>query len=532
MPRSFRLALLVLVGLWLPFLGKPVHIDDTNFLALARGARLDPWRPHAITINWQGRTEPAFEVLSNPPGIAWWLAPMDGQPVWALHLWMLPWLLLAAWGAWTLGARFAGRPAAALLLLLGAPAAVLAAQALTPDLPLFACALAGMAGLTSASGPPWRAWPWALLLGATAIFRYSGLVFIPVAGLWALCLRGRRGGRDALLLASAASLPILLLSLHDAQAYGRLHLLAMTGFQGVADSPREVFRKLAASLAMLGGGLLLPVLAASRPAPALLGLVGGLLVGAFAATLSDHSGPAALATLFFCGAGGASLGGLLPGGRLGRPEERLDREALFLLLWALLGGLFLLKLRFTATRYGLPFFIPLVLLALRMARPGAIRLAVPLTLGLSALLAVDDLGLARAQERLAIQVDRIARQEIESPGLFAGHWGWQHHLEARGWRALEEDEPLPRRQILAISRASWPQEPGEGCRVLLERLVAPGPRGWPRIHSWSGAANIHASAISAPRPVESYAPWTLAADPYDEVELWQGCRVGGPGPAE
>lgn len=518
--------LAILIGVWLPFLGKPVHIDDTNFLVLAQGARLDPWRPHAVSINWQGRTELAFDVLSNPPGVAWWLAPVVGQPVWMLHLWMLPWLLLAAWGAWQLGERFAGRPAAATLLLLGAPAAVLAAQSLTPDLPLFACSLAGVAGLTREGGRLSARWPWAMLLGASALFRYSGAALLPLAALWPLLLRGRRGLNDALTLGLAATLPLAALLLHDAHAYGRLHVLAMTGFQGIADTPREVFRKVAASLAMLGGGLVLPILALARPVPALLGLCGGVLVGAFAANLSQHSGGAALATMAFCGAGGTVLGGLAPGGETDGPERRWDREALFLLLWAGIGALFLLKLRFSATRYGLPFFIPVLLLSLRMAPWSAVRVAIPATLLLSVLLAVDDLGLARAQERLAIQVDRLARQEVDAPGLFAGHWGWQHHLEARGWTALEEDAPVPRRVVVAGSQAAWPQAPGESCLVPLEKLEAAGPRWLPRVHSWTGAANFHASAISAEPVIESYAPWTFSADPYDRVTVVQGCRVG------
>jgi hypothetical protein len=45
-----------------PFLNKPVHIDDANFLILAKGAANDFWRPHLIPINWQGTTERAFDV--------------------------------------------------------------------------------------------------------------------------------------------------------------------------------------------------------------------------------------------------------------------------------------------------------------------------------------------------------------------------------------------------------------------------------------------------------------------------------------
>ena len=76
-----RLPMVLLIGLALPFVHKPVHVDDANFLAMARAAAIDPWRPHAFAINWGGQTERAFDVLSNPPGIALWLAPVVDQPV-------------------------------------------------------------------------------------------------------------------------------------------------------------------------------------------------------------------------------------------------------------------------------------------------------------------------------------------------------------------------------------------------------------------------------------------------------------------
>jgi hypothetical protein len=114
-------------GLALPFLTKPVHLDDANFLVLARGAALDPWRPHAVTINWQGTTERAFDVLSNPPGIGWWLAPFWDAPVWVQRAWMLPWLLPALLGAWVLGQRVARRGPEAMILICAAPSAALAA---------------------------------------------------------------------------------------------------------------------------------------------------------------------------------------------------------------------------------------------------------------------------------------------------------------------------------------------------------------------------------------------------------------------
>ena len=40
----------------------------------------DFWSPHNILINWQGQTQPAFDVLSNPPGIALFCIQLERYP--------------------------------------------------------------------------------------------------------------------------------------------------------------------------------------------------------------------------------------------------------------------------------------------------------------------------------------------------------------------------------------------------------------------------------------------------------------------
>jgi len=303
--RRPALVFALLLGLSLPFAGKPVHLDDANFLRLAAGARADPWRPHAISINWQGTTERAFDVLSNPPGIGWWLAPVADAPIWGMHLWMLLWLPLAVWGAWTLGARFAGRGAEAAVLLVGGPLGLLAAQSLMPDLPLLACTLAGLGGLTRERGPALaRRWPWALLVGAAALFRYSGAALVPLVALWALLHRDRRA---ALTLTMGAAAPLTLLLLHDLHAYGQPHLVAMLGFQSAeGGGGRAAARKLVAAVAMLGGAGVLPLLGRLRSRA--VGALVGVALGAVGAALSHQSGVPLAATLLAGAAGGATLG--------------------------------------------------------------------------------------------------------------------------------------------------------------------------------------------------------------------------------
>ena len=52
-----RLPMVLLIGLALPFVHKPVHVDDANFLAMARAAAIEadgqPWL-------WAGRCSGAF----------------------------------------------------------------------------------------------------------------------------------------------------------------------------------------------------------------------------------------------------------------------------------------------------------------------------------------------------------------------------------------------------------------------------------------------------------------------------------------
>ncbi len=495
-------SLLLVLGLVLPFLGKAVHVDDANFLALAEGAARDPWRPHALELNWLGQTERAFDVLSNPPGIAWWLAPVRNAPEVVLHLWMLPWLALALFGIVRLARAFEVDAVRALLVLGSAPVLVLAAQALTPDLPLFACAVAGLGGFLTAERGAWR---WALLAGCAALFRYSGLCFVPL-----VLLAGWQRGRLA--QAAAVALPALALALHDLHAYGEVHALAMVGFQGVSNTPELVFRKLVAALAMLGGAALLPILTWRRSAwPA--ALVGAAL-GLAASLHSQHTPAQMVPTIAFSACGAVGFTVL----RLGEPRERM------LAAWLVGGLVFLLTLQFAAARYWLPFLPAGALAALRRS-PSRARVAwaaavsAVLALGMS----IDDHAFAGAYRRAAREL------APRGPAVFAGHWGWQHYMQRAGWRPLEARER--ELEFLAVAKAPWPQHPARGaCLEAAGALLLPDRFLGPRLHTARGAANYHSWSVSGEPIVETYAPWTLSNEPYDTILLLQACAPGSGAP--
>ena len=485
MPSRFWALLVLLLGLQLPWVGRPPHYDEANFLVLARGALLDPWRPHAISINWQGTTETAFAVLSNPPGIAWWLAPVLGLPVPLQRLWMLLWLPLALWGAWQLGRRFLNSPEAGALLLLGSPIVLLSGAALMPDAPLYALVLAGTA-LFLEEQDRGRLGLWgALLLGMAALFRYSALPLPLVLAAMAF-FAGRR-----MIGAFSGFIPIVLLGVHDIHAYGKLHLLAMGSFQAVANTPEGWLHKLAAALAMLGGAAALPLRGWSRNMA--LGAVAGILVG----------WPWGWAGALFCALGGASLIG------------SLRRKELF--FWTVGGLLFLIGLRFVATRYWLPF-LPAVILGLHQGNRWRWSAAiVSILLGIA--LQADDAQGAFAQRAM---LQRLLAG-VQEKGLFTGHWGLQWELEKRGWLAAEAGSHPAPGGLLLRPEQSWPQ-PLElwECAPLGQEEARPLGSWLPRGYSAEGRANLHANWQMGDPPRRTILPWTFASDPYERVQI---CRV-------
>lgn len=485
-PRGVQLLLALSVALAaLVALDRPVNVDETNFLRLAAGAVAEPWRPHNVLINWQGTTERAFDVLSNPPGIAWWLAPVAETSVWVKRLWMLPWGLLAGWGCLSLAARFGASSALGLVI---SPVVVMAATTLTPDIPLFACVVAGMAGFIAATDRGESGWAWALLVGLGSVFRYSGLAILPLLPLYALLQR------KSLWPAAFSAIPLLAMQAHDLHAYGELHLLAMGKFQSVSNSGFDLLHKAVAVLAALGGVCALPVFQWRKQ----------VLVGAGIGALAGWNFGALGAA--FGAIGGASLASSW------EPNRRPAPDTAFLFAWALGGFLFLLTLRFSAARYWLPFFVPVVLVA--SGRWTTLRLC--LTAALTVILVTEDAVHARAEAALARQVTTLGR------GVFTGHWGWQSALESAGWTPLNEGDGVPRGTLVAVPEQAWPQAVNISCNQVIFEGEARGWVDWlPRGYTAAGKASLHSNWLAGHPPVRIVAPWGFGNDAYERARVCQ-----------
>ena len=230
---------------------KPVHIDEANFLALASG---DFATPHNILINWQGQTQRAFDVLSNPPGIAWVLYPLREGPVWLLRIWMMLWSFLSIWGFWHLSSAFANKSQGFLLFVVTSPVFALSHGTFLPDMPLLACTVWGWALLFQSN----RLWLGGLLLGAGFLFRYSAI--IPMGCALFLISWQRREFFATMKILAAVSIVPMLLCLHDIQAYGSFHFWHMISFQGVEKSISQRVHQALAVFAQGASGVFLAML--------------------------------------------------------------------------------------------------------------------------------------------------------------------------------------------------------------------------------------------------------------------------------
>ncbi|MBM3334634.1 glycosyltransferase family 39 protein, partial [Candidatus Sumerlaeota bacterium] len=219
------LASALVVGL--PFLNKPFHIDDTFVLAIAEQICRDPLRPYSASFNWFSDPQPIFDISTNPPFLSYWLAPalaIFGPSEIAMHLAMLPFLILLALSVAALSRRFAQGSIWPVLFVMFSPAVVVSPNIMR-DVPAAALVTAGIALFVA--GTDQNRWFYAicgaLLAGLSSTAKYSTLILIPVMALYPIFMRKPR-----FLLALLASFAAPgLWFLQNYMVHGKVHFLTM-----------------------------------------------------------------------------------------------------------------------------------------------------------------------------------------------------------------------------------------------------------------------------------------------------------------
>jgi hypothetical protein len=405
---------LLLVGL-LPFLGKAYHIDDPVFLTIADHIRHAPTRPYDVTINWGYLKAPVSRFMGSPPLAAYYLAlgrAIGPDSEWWMHLWMLPFPFLGLFALRRLG----GKDPLVACLWISAPAVLVSATNLMPDLPVAVLTALGAAFFFREQF--FRA---GLTLLLACLVRYNAAAVLPALVFYALVKRQWRGVAAAALAGSG----MLAWVLHSSEALETTRKLANVSF--------VLGDKLVATPVFLAAASVFPlsllVLRLRRPefVVAVLCAVGAGIASGLADVGHGHDPHALIGALAALGTF-ILVAHLLRALRVWRAEgEPLD---LALWLWVAVALAIPILYLYVSVKYLAVAAAPLAVLAVRAgALPRRLAwIGVALWFLLSVSLNVADMQLAGMYRDLAESKAR--------PGMWiAAHWGLQWYGEAKGAKA-------------------------------------------------------------------------------------------------
>lgn len=459
MRRDLIVLMVVVLLATVPFLNKPVHIDDTFVLRITEQILNQPMDPFGFEIDWFGHMLPAATATTNPPFISYWLAPIAAAAGFneiALHLGMLPFYILWAWAAFRLFRRYAVEPwYPTLFLILSAP--FLVSGNLMRDVPAASMVTAGLWLWLDEPGSPWRRRVGGLLIGLAVLAKYSVAVLV---GVWVLRALWRRR-RDELGL---IWIPVCLMGAWCALtwwAYGIPHPLYLLLER--SSSPGIVWQdKFFGSLVIIGSGLFLfPLFILQSLSIRRWRELGMVLVPTAAVSVwayRFYGRPFDFEFQLWLAAGAVVLiYAMLPGpGR----QQAFHPEQWFWAAWMLAPLLFSIFLvPFQAVRHLMPAMPPLLLLLSgrlfeAWSRPWSRRTLAAL-LGAQAAVAfavhIADWEYAHSYREFA----RAAAARLDQERVwFVGHWGWKFYAEQSGFRQMHRDGPLPEPGDVLI----WPEK--------------------------------------------------------------------------
>ena len=545
-PRSaFRsLAALTIMALallmWLPFIKQAFTVDDTNFLALAAHSRPHLMGLYNFRINWLGEEQNAFDILANPPLVPWYLAAAStiarGRE-WVFHLSFWPFMLLLLAGAYRLGRRFAPRQEAiwTMLWTAVAPAVVVSAHTVMPDLPLLACYVLGVALTIDAfdSDKPGFAVGGALLAGFSVLCRYNGMTVIPLLLLYAILNRVRP--RTAVPAILAVLMPITVWTLISYRFYGRTHWMTIAGFETQWLDAGDLVQKTVYQLSSLAlvialTPLLILLLDRKLRRSVRYGVAVGvaLTIGlAIEPWLPKRITPTA-AVLLAAGMAGAGVMAVLITRnvlRAVRARVRLgdggpEADDLFLSCWVVGTLVFNLYLMFAAVRYIMLALVPAILLLHRvLPTPRRSRsswwLATAISFALALLLSVSDQQFAGLY-RTYVKALPVSSQQR----WFTGHWGFQYYMEGIGAKALSSGSPIRPGDEIVTPGYPWPQDLPHGMN--LEQIGRAEISGFPglRTITFGGAACFYSDRLAEGAMVV-WLPFGISREPLDVITRWK-----------
>ncbi len=445
--------------LLLPFVNKPVHIDDPLFLWTAERILESPTDYYGFSINWYGREMPMYEIAQNPPAASYYLAIFGGLfdwREWALHLAMTIPAIGVVLGVRALAIRFSSVPLPAALIVLTGPAFLVSATTLMSDVPmlcLYVWAIEFWCRGLEEKRQAWFALA-GLLAALCALSKYFGLTLLPLLLVHTLAQDRRNAKYLAWLL--LPGLALIAYGAWNLHLYGRSHVLdAFVYARDHADlSEANYAGRFLTTLVFTGACaapivLIAPLLWSRKQLAGWAGLL--VCVTAFLAFLvrsgafppGTHN---AYPWWFVLQLGLWTTVGLqiLALTTLTLFRQR-DSTALLLFLWISGVFVFVWLLNWTVNaRTVLPMLPPVAILAARRlaerraeeAPPFGAALRWPLiaSAALAVWVAAADYSHAATARRAALD---ISARNVPGALWFSGHWGFQYYMQAHGAKPLD-----------------------------------------------------------------------------------------------
>ena len=469
--------------LLLPFINKPVSLDDPLYIWAARQIAVHPLDFYGFQANWEGSLRPMWGFFQNPPLVSFFIATVGRFTGWnlpALHTAFAVIAMLTMIGVYLLAVELCDRPLFATLLALICPAFCVSATSLMCDVPMLCFWTWAVVFWIRGCGRSAMWLPVAGITTAVAILtKYSGMNVIPLLIVYAAMHRAT--GKNRIIQVLSLLIPVAALygfERFTSIRYGRGAISNATTFsvdQSIRQHATITLRTLD-SFAYLGGGMLaagiVMIAAMGRMTISiftglalLLACVGHLILhhangwlvyapiaaAAGIAPVSDGKpvwlfdlqfgvlAAIGIAVVFFC---------VL---NYFRSDTRPIRaQSLFLSLW--IAGVFVfagyLNWKIN-TRTLLPMLPAVCILAARVISLGR-RPVITLSVALSAIgagimavfIVFGDYQIAVANRNAATKLVPPHAKLREHPVWFCGHWGFQYYMQEYGARPLDENATI------------------------------------------------------------------------------------------
>jgi len=524
----------IAVALLLPFVAKPIHLDDPMYLWAARHIQAHPLDFYGFSVNWYGFLQPMAEANYNPPLISFYLAAVAALFGWsepALHAALLVPAIAALLAVRALARDLGAQPVGAALTTLAMPAFLVSSTTLMADILMlsFWCGALALWVRGFATGRNASLLGAAVLAGLCPLAKYSGASVIPLLFAYA-AWRERRIGRWVWLL----SIPVALLVAYDALYWALYGVHAVSGAATYTLATRarttSFADQLLVGLLFLGGCLIAPLVYAPflwKRRGVVLGALATIGVVAVWVALGDLAGfrirsgtdvrwDIAVQMVFFLGAA-IHLFALATSDLF----RRRDAGAVLLFLWV--AGIFVFASVVnwtTNARAVLPAAPAAAILCWRRLALEPRFLAQRRLLRLAPLVPAAALSLAVAwgDQQLAVSAREAVATVIEhesppAPGKlwFEGAWGFQYYMEARGARRIAVPTDLePGDRVVTpgnnVQRVLLPSQVMEHWKAVQIPV-----RSWVATFSRAGGAGFYASEwgplpfVLGPVPPELYA---------------------------